>query len=324
MITRPTTFVVGAGASNDYGLPTSAELRMEAISLTPQHRAYQLIYSNDLCTPEQLNEVLKDLRSQGTTSIDEFLFARQDDAITMKVGRALIALLLAEYFPRVSSPDELGGSGDWLGYIIGKMKSGAPDCEAFARGNAEVRFVTFNFDSIIEDRLEKAIRNLYRGAAEAYFQKTVSAIHRQIIHVHGQLPPPPHDSQLKFDGETVFTNLSEWIEWLSSAPSQIRVVLDQIEDNILVATQRAVKRSEILCFLGFAYARDNLTRLGLPNAIDRGVDDEIVSRHIFGTAFGLRPGEAAWVADKLTSRALLGGESEACVDFLRNHYIFRD
>ena len=327
MIRRPTTFVVGAGASNDYGLPTSVELRMEANSLTPQHRAYQLIHRNGLCTPAQLNEVLEDLRSQGTTSIDEFLFARQDDAITMKVGRALIALLLARYFLRVSSPDKLGGSRDWLGYIIGKMQSGAPDCEAFARGNAEVRFVTFNFDSIIEDRLEKAIRNLYRGAAEAHFQKTVSAIHRQIIHVHGQLPPPPHsDSQLAFDGEPVdpFANLSEWIEWLSSAPSQIRVVLDQIEDNILVATQRAVKRSEILCFLGFAYARDNLTRLGFPNAIDRGVDDEIVSRHIFGTAFRMRPGEAAWVADKLTSRALLGGESEECVDFLRNHYIFRD
>ena len=319
MITRPTTFVVGAGASNDYGLPTSVELRMEANSLTPQHRAYQLIHRNGLCTPAQLNEVLEDLRSQGTTSIDEFLFARQDDAITMKIGRALIALLLAKHFPRVSSPDELGGFRDWLGYIIGKMQSGAPDCEAFARGNAEVRFVTFNFDSIIEDRLEKAIRNLSRGAAEAHFQETVSAIRRQIIHVHGQLPPPPHsDSQLEFD------DLSEWIAWLSSAPSQIRVVLDQIENNTLVATQRAVKRSKILCFLGFAYARDNLTRLGFPNAIDRGVDDEIVSRHIFGTAFRMRPGEAAWVADKLTSRALLGGESEGCVDFLRNHYIFRD
>ena len=75
MITRPTTFVVGAGASNDYGLPTSVELRMEANSLTPQHRAYQLIHRNGLCTPAQLNEVLKDLRSQGTKSIDEFLFA---------------------------------------------------------------------------------------------------------------------------------------------------------------------------------------------------------------------------------------------------------
>ena len=98
VITRPTTFVVGAGASNDYGLPTSAELRMEAISLTPQHRAYQLIFRNGLCTPAQLNEVLKDLRSQGTTSIDEFLFARQDDAITMKGRTGFDCTAIGEVF----------------------------------------------------------------------------------------------------------------------------------------------------------------------------------------------------------------------------------
>ena len=33
MITTPTTFVVGAGASKDYGLPTSVELRQEAHKL---------------------------------------------------------------------------------------------------------------------------------------------------------------------------------------------------------------------------------------------------------------------------------------------------
>ena len=315
MITRPTTFVVGAGASKDYGLPTSAELRMEANNLTPHDTAYQLILHNGLCTPEQLNDVRDDLRSQGTMSIDEFLFTRQDDAVTMRVGRALIALLLANNFHEVKSPNGLGWPPDWLGYIIGKMQAGAPDCEAFAQGNDEVRFVTFNFDSIIEDRFEKAIRNLYRGAPEAHLQETISAIHRQIIHVHGQLPPLP-DSQLQLS--------FQWNDWLSSAPSQIRVVLDQIEDNTLVATQRAVKRSEVLCFLGFAYARDNLTRLDLPEAIELGVDGEPVDRNIFGTAFGMGPGETASVKNRLANRVDLGDESERCFFFLHNHYIFRD
>ena len=315
MITRPTTFVVGAGASNDYGLPTSVDLRGEANSLTSHDAAYQLIHQKSLCTPKELNEVLDDLRRQGTTSIDEFLFARQGNPVAMKVGRALIALLLANHFHEVKLPDALGRPPDWLGYIIGKMQSGAPDCEAFASGNADVRFITFNFDSIIEGRLEKAIRNLYRGAVEARLQETVSAIHGQIIHVHGQLPPLPH-SQLQLS--------NEWIDWLSSAPSQIRVVLDQIEPNTLVATQRAVKRSEILCFLGFAYAKENLRRLGLPEAIERGVDGEIVVRNVFGTAFGMRPGETASVKNRLANRVNLGDESERCFDFLRNHYIFRD
>ena len=321
MITTPTTFVIGAGASKDYGLPTSVELRNEAHDLDPQHAAYQLVLEAKLCTPEQLNNMLDDLRSQGTRSIDTFLFARQDDAITVKVGRALIALLLANHFPNVSSPDALGAQPpDWLGYLIERMHSGASNCEAFVQGNAEVRFVTFNFDSIIEDRLDKALRNLYRGAAEARLQTAVKAIQSQIIHVHGQLEPPPR-SPLRLDE---FWDSSELIDWLLSALSEIRVVLDQIEHDTLLAAKRAVRRSEILCFLGFAYASENLTRLNLPNAIDRGTDGELVVRHIFGTAFGMRQGEAAWVTARLTDRAVLGAETEGCFDFLRNHHIFRN
>ena len=239
----------------------------------------------------------------------------------MRVGRALIALLLATHLSGVKSPDTLGaGPPDWLGYIIEKMQSGAKDCEAFAQGNAEVRFVTFNFDSIIEERLEKALRNLYRGTAEEKLRDAISAVHRQVIHVHGKLklPPPP---PLRFN-ELSYS--SEWVSWLSAAPSEIRVVLDQIEDDTLRATRQAVLRSEILCFLGFAYASENLTRLDLPDTVHRGVDGETVFRHIFGTAFGMRPGEAAWVMNRLTNQAVLGSESEGCFDFLRNQHIFRD
>ena len=320
MITTPTTFVVGAGASSDYGLPTSDQLRKLANELKPEHTSFQMILAADLCTPQQLNKILDDLRSQGTRSIDEFLFARQDDTLTMKVGRALIALLLGSHFPDVRSPDSLVTEPtDWLGHIIYKMWSGAPDCEAFVQGNAEVRFVTFNFDSIIEDRFEKALRNLY-GAADAHLQNAVKAIHGQIIHVHGQLTPPPGPLlPLREFGDS-----PEWIDWLSSAPSEIRVVMDQIDPNILAAAQEAVRRSEILCFLGFAYASDNLIRLDFPNALNHGVDGKWVGRSIYGTAFGLRPGEKAWVMDKLKGFTALGDESEGCFDFLRNHHIFRD
>ena len=321
MITTPTTFVVGAGASSDYGLPTSDQLRKLANELKPEHTSFQMILAADLCTPQQLNKILDDLRSQGTRSIDEFLFARQDDTLTMKVGRTLIALLLGSHFPDVRSPDSLVTEPtDWLGHIIYKMWSGAPDCQAFVQGNAEVRFVTFNFDSIIEDRFEKALRNLY-GAADAHLQNAVKAIHGQIIHVHGRFPPAP-GSRLQ-SGLRVPDDTNDWIEWLSSASSEIRVVMDQIDANILTASQRAVRRSKILCFLGFAYANDNLARLGLPKVLYREVDDEPVNRDIYGTAYGIPPGEQARITNKLDG-AVLGGETEHCINFLGNQPIFRD
>ena len=165
------------------------------------------------------------------------------------------------------------------------------------RGNAEVRFVTFNFDSIIEERLEKALRNLYRGAAEGNLRDAVSAVHGQVIHVHGKILPPPRVS-FRLDGVSYSEYSPERKDWLSSAPSEIRVVMDQIEPDTLLTTRQAVLRSEILCFLGFAYASENLTRLDLPRAITRGVDGTVI-RHVFGTAFGMRQGEAASVKDRL-------------------------
>ena len=319
MITTPTTFVVGAGASIDYRLPASVHLRQAAHNLNPEQPAYQLILKAKLCTPKQLNEILEDLRNQGTSSIDEFLFARQGSEITMKVGRALIAVLLGNHFHEVRSPDALGAeTTDWLGYIINKMQSGAPDCDAFVQGNTEVRFVTFNFDSIIEDRFEKAIHNLYRGTAETELQSAVDAIHRQIIHVHGRLTPPP-TRRLTFH---VFDHPDEWLHWLQSARSEVHVVMDQIERSTLDHAQNAVKLSGILCFLGFAYASDNLQKLDLPKAYDRGVGGKPAARWIYGTAFDMRPGETTPVRHKMPI-AELGGESEGCFDFLRNHHILR-
>ena len=93
--------------------------------------------------------------------------------------------------------------------------------------------------------------------------------------------------------------------------------MDQIERSTLVATQLAVRRSKILCFLGFAYANDNLERLHLPKS------ERLNYGQIYGTAFGMRPGETVLVSDKLRY-ADLGGESEGCFYFLRNHRIFTD
>ena len=202
------------------------------------------------------------------------------------------------------------------------MQSGARDCQAFVQGNEEVRFVTFNFDSIIEDRFEKAIRNLYLGNAEKQLRYSVEAIHRQIIHVHGRLTPPPPGPLVPLE-EFSSGSWRRWIDWLSSAPSEIRVVMDQIDPNIVAAAQEAVMRSGILCFLGFAYANDNLERLDLPKSIRRGVDGEFIDRPIYGTAFGIPPGEQARITNKLDG-AILGGETERCINFLGNQPIFRD
>jgi hypothetical protein len=54
---------------------------------------------------------------------------------------------------------------DWLGEIIDQMSDRANCRRDFDAGNSEVRFITFNFDSIIEDRLNRACDSYTKGQA---------------------------------------------------------------------------------------------------------------------------------------------------------------
>ena len=102
--------------------------------------------------------------------------------------------------------------------------------------------------------------------------------------MHGKLELPP-PAPVRLNG---FHYSSDWVSWLLAAPSEIRVVLDQIDDDTLSETRQAVIRSEVLCFLGFAYATENLARWISP-APSRAVLTELFSRPVFGTAFAHSP-----------------------------------
>jgi len=45
MITKPTVFVVGAGASCLYGMPTGLQLKTEACRLKPSYEIYHFVAS---------------------------------------------------------------------------------------------------------------------------------------------------------------------------------------------------------------------------------------------------------------------------------------
>jgi hypothetical protein len=81
-----------------------------------------------------------------------------------------------------------------------------------------------------------------------------------------------------------------------------------------------VTSAKILCFLGFAYDRDNLSRLNLPTDLY----SESGRLGIFGSAYGLSPGEQAWVSGGLGNQIQLGRTDQDCLDVPREFHIFRD
>lgn len=266
MIQVATTFVVGAGANTVYGLPLGSELRNQAISLSDRGEAFDLV--RHLASPDgaMISGFISRLRQHPTTTIDDFMLTVRDNEQLIKIGRTVIAVLMAS---AVSSIDKkrVDPKDDWLAVIFERMRRGASNFREFLDGNTEVRFVTFNFDSVIEDRLH-AFVDSYCGVPDR--NALFDAI--QVVHVHGRLPAQP-------PGPVRFTR--DWVEWLPVAAESIKVIHDPIQDDELKSARRAVRDADVCVFLGMAYHAENLSRLMLPKLlVGRG-------GQLFGTSYKL-------------------------------------
>jgi hypothetical protein len=315
MIRTPTTFVVGAGASWSYRLPTAGDLKQTASGMGADSKIFQLVIRHARPTIEidQLERFLDDLRDHPATSIDAYLQNRHHYVDTaMPIGKALIAALLGEQIQQNPRPAALAND-DWLGYVVERMSEGAATWPEFRDGNQHVRFVTFNFDSIIEDRLWRDIKRIHPPAPD---HEILDMLQRGVIHVHGRLPTVPalelHDSP------TVGFH-QEWQRWIVEAAPTVTVVAEEIGEDKLRDAREAVRQARVLCFLGFHYAVENLERLDLRNwLMTTG------ALHVHGTAYERADGEQLLIRHRLNNRIELGGRRLRCRELLREHFIFRD
>jgi hypothetical protein len=316
MIRTPTTFVVGAGASCAYGLPAAAELHSRALQLSANKELWQLLYQAGAGDVNELNAFFADLKECPAPSIDAFLEHRQHLPEYMKIGRFVIAALMGEAMvaARRHQPEI---DEDWLAEVIEHMRAGCPTWLDFARSHESLRFVTFNFDTIIEERLRRAVSALYRGAVPPVdVDSTLSRF--PVIHVHGQVPPPPTVPLVAND----FRGLPDaWIRWVQQAASQLHVVQDEIDPSILAEARGALKQAKVVCFLGFAYASENLSRLDIPNTL--GARENGPLPVAFGTAKHVPFGQRKWIESRFP-KIDLAIEPFGCRRTLREAFVFRD
>ena len=176
MITTPTVFVLGAGASVDFDFPVGKDLLQRVV----EHlRTTTQIRDNVLASgfsAKEVDEFSDALRFSAEWSIDAFLEKRP---AFMNIGKAAMAaeLILREQTERIFS---MTGVLNWMQYLVGKMQGSS--FEAFA--DNKVTFVTFNYDRVLEHYLCTALENAWGKT-----QDEVGALLRKmpIIHLHGQL-----------------------------------------------------------------------------------------------------------------------------------------
>src|SRR5207249_863986 len=142
------------------------------------------------------------------------------------------------------------------------MSRGTARAADFANTAQNVNFITFNFDSVIEERSAQLLKGIYNG--DDGLLPAVAAI--RVTHVHGHLPPPPKEpirlTKRSAGPDTEAIN-PKWVEWTKNSAAQVRVVLDDIDDALLGRVHQIVNQSRIICFLGFSYDKGNIAKLGL-------------------------------------------------------------
>lgn len=162
-----------------------------------------------------------------------------------------------------------------------------------------IRFVTFNFDTLIEHRLASAAAASYPETSYAQARAYLDSL---VTHVHGTLEAPP-------EGEIGRFNAQKWI-----------AIVPQAQDDKMLATVRAeIESAEMVCFLGFGYHEANVKKLGFP------MNGAGSRAPMYGTAKSLGSGERPEILRLFGNlhRLDLGGGDEDCLRFLKSHHILR-
>jgi len=285
MIEKRTVFILGAGASHPYGLPTGNELRCDII------QNFRKSYGNHLITQHETEK--ETVRrgyptiSDATTFLSVFDGPNNRESIDLFLSRqprfkevGKLAILLgilrhereSRFGHNAKEPDR-----DWYSLLYDRMtresisRDGHKD---FSRN--KVAFITFNYDRSLEYFLFRSLHS-FEDATRENVKEQIGQI--TISHVYGKLSPLPWQDD---DASNVLDYGVDDSKSYGKLPSMIQnlyVVHEERTNPELEKAREEIRKAERIFFLGFGYAGENLEALGIPDGLRAEHD-------IYGTAMG--------------------------------------
>lgn len=298
--------VVGAGASNEVGLPLGSDLKKRiATALNHEYEfgqlkrgagsafiesAYKLIVQKannglvgDINPYVKAGWMVRDGMSQAL-SIDNYLDAHKDNHLMIETAKLAIAevILLSErnsglHLNPLEQKYKLNFStleSTWYGHFFKLLTEGC-QVEKIAERLSSVAIVTFNYDRCIEQYLHEALMNYYH-IDSAYAIELMSEL--QIFHPYGylgELKWPSAFPNVSFGGEIHSHQLIE----VSGKIKTFTEGTDEDSSEIL-EIRDCIEGAEKIVFLGFAYGKQNLDLLYTPKS-----SEYISNAQVYGTAF---------------------------------------
>lgn len=308
-----TVFVVGAGASDEVGLPLGNALRekvAQALACKVEHGqitkinaalypVYQILLTGK--NQRDINAYLmasdRICRAMPSViSIDNFLdISRGDDAIEI-CGKLAIAhcILKAEASSTLFVDRQKGDllnfkrlEPTWFGSFF-KLLTENCHLNDLASRLSSIAFVIFNYDRCVEHFLLHALRNLYDISEE---QATELILKIEIFHPYGMVGKLPWQS-----GKIAFGANPNPVQLLEVAQG-LRTFTEQIDENSaeLVSTRNTLREAKRVVFLGFAFHQQNVSLL-MPSNVTMPMRTSV-----YGTSLGLSHSDAREVSTQLSN-----------------------
>jgi hypothetical protein len=257
MIKRKIVFVLGAGASEPYGLPLGWQLS-EYLHKANKASALAAVLSRCCDILEAETERFSDsFLKSGRGSIDAFLSNRRDMS---RIGKLAIAheLITRE---RADQVFRTGNLDNWYSKLWDVMMDGASSHHDLSRNT--VRFVTFNYDRSLEFFLHEATKHTFNvGDVDAF--NAWSKI--GILHLYGSLGTLNSGAPQGFrEYGPNYTPKS-----LFDAAEGIKVIPESRDDDkdFQMARHWFSVADEIV-YLGFGFDPLNVKRLGLGDVLEQ-------------------------------------------------------
>jgi hypothetical protein len=310
VIKRPTVLVLGAGASAPFGFPSGRELRDKITTGLRKevNQLFQLLVAAGF-NAELITGFRDKLLRSGQPSVDVFL-EHQPDFVA--VGKTAIAASLT---PLEDEDRLFGGKDNWYEYLFSKL--GPSLLEDVAPSRLSV--ITFNYDRSLDHFLYTALRNSYDLSPEKAAKYVL--VGTPIVHVYGELGGLPSLGGGPGVRSYQPAEPANAVDTAKLASKAIRIMYEGGRDDNLALgqAQKLVREAEVICFLGFGYLQENLTRLRLDQRTD-GAD-------VWGSAFGLGAGQMQPIQTFFgnhgnKSHIKLGKADQDVLEFLRQHPVF--
>ena len=256
MITRPTTLVLGAGASVPYGFPTGEGLaeRIREIARERGSKEYTQLLSLSVA-PREISKFVAALDGITLNSVDLTLQYRPEFS---RVGKLMIAIAILEKEVYGPLQYRAGQNGAWYPLLLGALH--AP--REMMDGN-KLNVITFNYDRSLEVYLQTAFSHLYNidQTAAGEIVKRIP-----ILHMHGVVGALPWENPNEFIKYEAWTQEPNE-QLLDHAARRIRVIHEEdetvAENETLARARSMLLSSREVIFVGMAYHRMNIERLNL-------------------------------------------------------------